>query len=128
MVDCDNQENNDICGAFDITGYPRLLYLKGDKYYRYKGERTIEKLTEFIYEGGFQEAEAKDIPFYIEKTHKFKSSGIVGKIVKLAEAIAERLSYIRIPTELKYVLLGVAISIPFHFIRQYFLKTLEKSK
>jgi thioredoxin domain-containing protein 5 len=53
VVDCDDPENNDLCGAFDITGYPRLLFLKGDKYYRYTGERSIEKITQFVYEGEY---------------------------------------------------------------------------
>ncbi len=53
IVDCELEDNNDICGAFDVTGFPRLYYLKGDKYFRFKGERTIEKLTEFVYEDSY---------------------------------------------------------------------------
>ena len=53
IVDCEIEDNNDLCGAFDVTGFPRLYYLKGDKYFRFKGERTIEKLTEFVYEGSY---------------------------------------------------------------------------
>ena len=99
VVDCDNQDNNDLCGAFDITGYPRMLYLKGEKYYRYRGERTLEKITEFMYEGGYQEVEAKDIPFYIEKTEKSVSAGIIGNIKKLSQTILKRLGLIRLPKE-----------------------------
>lgn len=53
IVDCDDKDNNDLCGAFDITGYPRLLFLKGGKHYRFKGERSVEKLTQFVYEGQY---------------------------------------------------------------------------
>ena len=128
VVDCDNQENNDLCGAFDITGYPRLIYLKGDKYYRYRNERTVEKFTEFVYEGGFQEVEAKEIPFYIQKTEKPKSVGILENIKKLFNTIVAWLGLMSLPKEVQFVLLGVFLSIPFHFIQKKFFKVLEEGK
>ena len=70
IVDCDPEDNNDLCGAFDVNGFPRIYYLKGDKYYRFKGERTIEKFTEFVYEGAYLNAEQRDIPFHVIKTER----------------------------------------------------------
>ena len=128
VVDCDNQENNDLCGAFDITGYPRILYLRGDQYYRYRGERTVEKITEFVYQGEYLEAEHKDIPFYIQKTERSQKASILENIQKLANTIMIKLGLLRIPKELQYILFGVLISIPFHFIQKKVFKVFENGK
>lgn len=70
IVDCEYEDNNDLCGAFDVNGFPRIYFLKGDKYYRFKGERILSKFTEFIYEGAYLTAEQRDIPFHVIKTKK----------------------------------------------------------
>jgi thiol-disulfide isomerase/thioredoxin len=99
IVDCENEDNNDLCGAFDVTGFPRLYYLKGDKYYRFKGERNIEKFTEFVYEGAYLQAESKDIPFHIEKTIKIIKSSFMDGVTNLIHAIFERIGLVTVPND-----------------------------
>lgn len=52
LVNCEEGEDSythDLCTAFDIISYPRILYLEGDTYYRHKGERTISDIEMFVF-------------------------------------------------------------------------------
>lgn len=54
-VDCTDDQNMELCVQFKISGYPTLLLLHEDRYYKYRGPRDYESLIEF--------ALAKDQPF-----------------------------------------------------------------
>jgi hypothetical protein len=47
IVNCDDEE--DLCTSFNIDAFPRLLYLHKNSYYKFTGERSIEKYGDFIY-------------------------------------------------------------------------------
>ena len=117
LVDCESEDNIDLCGAFDVTGFPRLYYLKGDKYYRFKGERTIEKFTEFVYEGKFQEADKRDIPFHLIKSlRSAPSAKFMDSVTHLIHAIFEMVGLMGIPNDLKYLIFGIFMAVPFTII------------
>ena len=110
-----------------MTGFPRLYYLKGDKYYRFKGERTIEKLTEFVYEGNFQQAEQRDIPFHLIKSPKSAPSvKFMDSVTHLIQAIFEMVGLMGIPNDLKYLIFGIFMAIPFTIIQKKFCKSGKK--
>ena len=46
-VDCTDDSNTELCVQFKINGYPTLLLLKDDKYYKYKGPRDYDSLVHF---------------------------------------------------------------------------------
>ena len=52
-VDCTAPESSDICRQFSIRGFPSLLLLSGDKWYKYYGRRSLENLTAFFTEGAY---------------------------------------------------------------------------
>ena len=56
IADCEHPDNNDLCTAFDISAYPKLVFLNDHKFYKYKGERTIEKFEQFVFQGEFEKA------------------------------------------------------------------------
>lgn len=85
-IDCD--EEQDLCSAFEIQAYPRLLYLSDQKYYRYKGERGLEALENFVFSGAFEKAdEQKPIPFHIKRTENKKSRGFLTNVLLLVDQI-----------------------------------------
>ena len=55
-VDCTESDNKNLCSNYEIDGYPTLLFIKGNKYYKYRGERSIEALEKFALEGGYEDA------------------------------------------------------------------------
>ena len=54
-VDCTDDVNIELCVQFKVNGYPTLILLHEDKYYKYKGPRDYKSLTNF--------ALGKDKPF-----------------------------------------------------------------
>lgn len=58
-VDCTVEKGS--CNRFGVRGFPTIKFLKGGKYYDYKGARTVEEFTKFATEG-YQSQTPKDIP------------------------------------------------------------------
>ena len=57
----DATANRDVAKRFGVSGYPTLLFFSQGKYYRYKGKRDLEALSEFAL-GGFKYFEAMTVP------------------------------------------------------------------
>ena len=52
-VDCTADDGADICRQFSIRGFPSLLLLKNDKWYKYYGKRDLENLSKFFTEESY---------------------------------------------------------------------------
>ena len=52
-VDCTDEDNFELCVQFGVKGYPTLILLSQDRYYKYKGPRDYEPLLEFA-TGGYK--------------------------------------------------------------------------
>ncbi|TNV75909.1 hypothetical protein FGO68_gene8662 [Halteria grandinella] len=127
-VDCDTDDSYDLCTAFDVTGYPRVLYLNGDKHYRFKGERTVENFEEFINHGIYKEAEAKSIPFQLAITKSGEGSiekqkGMQSHISLLIEQLFIMMGLVTVPKEIQFVLVGIALAIPVGLIQKFCFKS-----
>ena len=81
-VDC--TAHSDTCSRFDVKGYPTLIFLEGDSWYRYRGPRDITALAAFT---ANPEAEAE----HAGKITK-RLMG-VEKIKKMGTGIAEEFSF-----------------------------------
>ena len=46
-VDCTLDEGRDLCIQFKIKGYPSILLLKHNYYYKYKGDRSAMSIIDF---------------------------------------------------------------------------------
>ena len=46
-VDCTLDEGRDLCIQFKIKGYPSILLLKHNHYYKYKGDRSAMSIIDF---------------------------------------------------------------------------------
>ena len=57
-VDCTIEETRELCIQFKVKGYPSILLLKHNHYYKHKGERTIDAIVEFA-SGRYDEAEVQ---------------------------------------------------------------------
>jgi thiol-disulfide isomerase/thioredoxin len=47
-VKCDNPDNNELCGKFDVPGYPSIIIVKGGKPIPYQGNRTVNDLRKAV--------------------------------------------------------------------------------
>ena len=47
-VDCTSDDASDICTQFKIRGFPSLLLLRENKWYKYSGKRDLESLVKFF--------------------------------------------------------------------------------
>ena len=54
-VDCDQSENSNLCTAYDVGGFPTVLLLTGDHWYEFRGERTIDGFSKFVFDKGYEE-------------------------------------------------------------------------
>jgi hypothetical protein len=45
-----------------VSGFPTVLYLNGNSFYEFRGDRNAEGLRKFIFEKGYLEAENDVIP------------------------------------------------------------------
>lgn len=61
-VNCDEGNNSNLCTAYDVSGYPTVLYLNGDHFYEYRSARSIEGFKKFIFENEYEKAESDVIP------------------------------------------------------------------
>lgn len=46
-VDCTEEDNQELCVQFNIKGYPTVVLLKDDTFYKFGGRRDYGKLVEF---------------------------------------------------------------------------------
>ena len=76
-VDCTDDLNLELCVQFKINGYPSLLLLHEDRYYKYKGPRDYDSLINF--------ALGKDQPF--------KNAADQGPIPEKIEPLASSPNY-----------------------------------
>ena len=65
-VNCDEGSNNNLCTAYDVAGFPTVLFIQGDYFYEYRGERSVAGFKKFVFEGGFEQAESDHIPVKLE--------------------------------------------------------------
>jgi len=118
VVNCDSDEASDLCTAFAVTGYPRLLYLQGNMHYRFKGERTVFALQDFVYQGLFEEKEVEKaaFPVSVQRSERRKTIGLMHNVGLLVQLIFKRLGLVEIPVEIQYIIFGILIAIPFGII------------
>ena len=64
-VNCDEGSNSNLCTAYDLQGFPTVVYINGDYFYEYKGERSSEGFSKFVH-GGYETAESDVIPQKLE--------------------------------------------------------------
>jgi len=53
MIDCKGDTTAELCKKMSVRGYPTLLFFEGDMQYSFKGDRSLEKLGEFV-NGGYK--------------------------------------------------------------------------
>ena len=49
-IKCDNHDDprvKELCGKYNVEGFPTVVFAKGDKAVHYNGERNVKKLEEF---------------------------------------------------------------------------------
>lgn len=46
-VDCTHEPNQEVCAQFNVRGFPTLILLKDDKYFKHKGPRDFDSLENF---------------------------------------------------------------------------------
>ena len=46
-VDCGDDQSLELCVQFRVQGYPTLLFLKDDMFYKFRGNRDFESLVHF---------------------------------------------------------------------------------
>lgn len=65
-VNCDESANSNLCTAYEISGFPTVLFLSGEHFYDYNSERTVEGLKKFVFDGGFEKADSEVLPKKLE--------------------------------------------------------------
>ena len=45
---------------FEIRGYPSLIFLKDNKFYKFRGPRSLDMLATFAVDGGFQKTDEEN--------------------------------------------------------------------
>ena len=61
-VDCTSNEGRDLCMQFRVKAYPTIMLLRDNKFYKYKGNRSLESFRWFVAEGFSQAAMQGPIP------------------------------------------------------------------
>ena len=73
-IDCTADESSAICGQFEIRGYPSLIMLEKNKFYKFRGPRSFETLSKWMSDGEYrtntEEANMGDIPKRLEGWEK----------------------------------------------------------
>ena len=123
VVNCESDAGSDLCTAFAVTGYPRLLYIDGNMHHRFKGERTVFALQDFVFQGLFEskEVEKSAIPVSVKRSERQRPVGLLHNVGLLVQFFFKRLGLVEIPVEIQYIIFGIAIAIPFGIIqKKYF--------
>jgi hypothetical protein len=72
-IDCTDSDNAGLCSAYEVEGYPTLIYIKDGMYYKYRGERSVEALAKFAFDGGYLKSHQSDeIPKKLEGFEIYK--------------------------------------------------------
>ena len=50
-VDCTTELQRPLCEYFSIKDYPSLILLQGENAYKFKGQRTLSNLQDFVVKG-----------------------------------------------------------------------------
>ena len=73
-VDCTSEESAAICGQFEIRGYPSLILLDKDQFYKFRGPRSFDTLSKWMSDGEYkkvtEEANTGRIPKRLEGWEK----------------------------------------------------------
>ena len=115
-VDCDQSENSNLCTAYDVGGFPTVLYLVGDHWYEFHGERTIEGFSKFIFDKGYEAegVESDVLPLKLEGMALYQKQ--VGKFLnQLAisvNIIFHKIGFPEVPKTVQYIIAGSIFSIP----------------
>lgn len=115
-VDCDLSENSNLCTAYDVGGFPTVLYLTGGHWYEFHGERSIEGFSKFIFDKGYEAEgiESDVLPLKLEGMALYQKQ--IGKFTnQLAVSvniIFHKIGFPDVPKPIQYIIAGSIFSIP----------------
>ena len=50
-VDCTHEDSKELCFQFNVRGYPTVMMVRNNKFYKYQGDRSFQSLAEFAKNG-----------------------------------------------------------------------------
>ena len=115
-VDCTNEDNYELCIQFNVKGYPTLILLNQDRFYKHRGPREYQSLLEFA-RGGYKEAETQgQIPEKVDplsnSPNKAPDLGHLSRFALGIDHIFDYLGLELVPHYFRYTIMGLLISMP----------------
>ena len=113
-VNCDEGENSNLCTAYDVSGFPTVLYLNKDQFYEFRGDRNVEGLTKFVFEDGYKEAESDSIPQKLQGVALYQKqfTKFLGQLGRSVEILFHRIGFGTIPRPVMYGIAGSIFALP----------------
>ena len=113
-VNCDESINSNLCTMYDIGGYPTVLYLNGDYYYEYRGERSADAFSKFVFENGFENAESDKLPMKLEGMALYQKQffKFLHQLGRTVEILFHRIGFGELPKGVMYGIAGSVFAIP----------------
>jgi hypothetical protein len=113
-VNCDDGSNSNLCTAYDVGGFPTLLYLNGDYFYEYRGPRTIENFSKFVFEGEYENAESDVLPKKLEGMALYQKqfTKFLGQLGRSIEILFARMGFKDLPKGVMYAIAASVFMIP----------------
>ncbi len=113
-VNCDDGSNSNLCTAYEIGGYPTLLFLKGDNYYDYNSERTVDGLKKFVFDGGYETADSESIPKKLEGMALYQKQAMkfLNQLGRSVQILFHKIGFQSIPVPIQYGIAGSIFAAP----------------
>ena len=113
-VNCDDSSNSNLCTVYEIGGFPTVLYLNGDYYYEYRGERSSEAFAKFVFEGGYEKAESEVLPKKIEGMELYQKQFLkfLGQVGRSVEILFHKVGFGDLPKGVMYSIAGGVFALP----------------
>lgn len=111
---CDEGNNSNLCTAYDVNGFPTVLYLSGGYFYEFRGPRTIENFSKFVFEGEYENAESDVLPVKLEGVALYQKQFMkfMGQLGRSVEILFARLGFKDLPKPVMYLIASSIFLIP----------------
>ena len=115
-VDCDLSENSNLCTAYDVGGFPTVLFLTGDHWYEFHGDRTIEGFSKFVFDKGYEAEgiESDVLPQRLEgwALYSKQIGKFTNQLAVSVNIIFHKIGFPQVPKTVQYIIAGSIFSIP----------------